>query len=630
MSEPLKAQAAAISEIEKIESTSLEQAMPYKTCWELFDYAAKRYGESAALTFLPTADINEKPFSWSYADLFVEIKRTANALNHLGIKQGDAVSVILPNLPEIHFSMWGAQLAGVVNPINPMLEPSHIGGIIQAAGSKVVITTVASQGDEIYDKVTKAVSESCCVEHLVLVDPAKYHDSEPSAQPNSVLAEGDVAVHSFDELVAQFDGDTLNFDRTINPSEIASYFHTGGTTGVPKLATHSHLNESYTGWVTNKLRGTEPGQVILCGLPIFHVNGAIVTGLGAFASGSHVVLATAQGYRSPNVIGNFWKLVERYQINTFSCVPTILTTLKERPIDADVSSLQFALVGAAPLSPSLFNQFEADTGVMILEGYGLTEGTCVSAINPADGERKIGSIGLRLPYQELRIAEIAEDQRIHRFCEVGEPGEIVIRGPNVFPGYTDTSKNKGVLLEDGWMATGDLGRLDEDQYVWLTGREKDLIIRGGHNIDPAIIENTLSKHPDVAMVAAVGQLDSYAGEIPVAFVTLVQGAQITEQELRDYAREHISERAAVPNRIEIIEAMPLTAVGKTFKPTLRASAAEFALKKELDEHSISLESLNVYQDPTMGLSVNYTLGNTAQAKTTSEVIGKYAIHNNSN
>jgi fatty-acyl-CoA synthase len=299
----------------------------------------------------------------------------------------------------------------------------------------------------------------------------------------------------------------------------------------------------------------------------------MVTGLSPFSVGAHVVLLSPAGYREPRTLAAFWRSVERYRATFFSSVPTVLAALLAVPRDgAVIDSLRFAVCGAAPLSRELFQRFEAATGLKLLEGYGMTEATCVSSLNPRDGHRAVGSIGLRLPYQEMKVAILGEGGRVERDAAVDEIGTILLRGPFVFSGYVRDSDNRGVCLEDGWLNTGDLGRQDATGCFWLTGRAKDLIIRGGHNIDPAMIEEGLMRHPAVELAAAVGKPDARAGELPMAYVTLRKGAHADAAELLAHARAAIAERAAVPVDVVVLDAMPLTAVNKIYKPALRERA----------------------------------------------------------
>jgi fatty-acyl-CoA synthase len=216
-----------------------------------------------------------------------------------------------------------------------------------------------------------------------------------------------------------------------------------------------------------------------------------------------------------------------------------------------------------------------------VEGYGLTEGTLGSCLNPLYGEKRIGSIGLRFPHQRVEVAELDDAGRWVRRCEPGEPGHVCIAGPNVFPGYLAPEHNQGAWADDGLFNTGDLGHMDADGYVWLSGRAKDVIIRGGHNIDPAIIEEALCLHPSVAMAAAIGRPDVRLGEVPQAFVQLRPGHEATVEELAELARARIPERAAVPAAIRILESLPLSGVGKISKPHLRVLATEEVVSEQL-------------------------------------------------
>jgi fatty-acyl-CoA synthase len=217
----------------------------------------------------------------------------------------------------------------------------------------------------------------------------------------------------------------------------------------------------------------------------------------------------------------------------------------------------------------------------ILEGYGLTEGTCASSFNPYHGQQKVGSIGLRLPYMQMKIFIVDGEGLYVREAAVDEIGSVCIQGPNVFNGYLDDAHNQGIWPKEGWLNTGDLGRQDADGYFWLTGRTKELIIRGGHNIDPAAIEDPLYRLPGVQVAAAVGRPDPHAGEVPVAYIQLQENAKLTEAHILEYLKEEIGERAAVPKEVYIVDEIPLTPVGKIFKPSLRWQSIQRVYESEL-------------------------------------------------
>jgi fatty-acyl-CoA synthase len=330
--------------------------------------------------------------------------------------------------------------------------------------------------------------------------------------------------------------------------------------------------------------GDESGAVFAA-LPLFHTNALVVTLLAPLLRGRPVVWAGPLGYREPSLFDVFWKIVERYRIAVMSAVPTVYGVLAELPVDADIASLRMPIVGAAPLPPAVADAFRARTGVELCEGYGLTEGTCVSACTVPGGQRA-GTVGQRMPYQDVRAARIDEDSGAWELLPDGEVGSLVVRGPNVFAGYLVPGPDgprpePRPKVRDGWLDTGDLGSIDAEGYVRLVGRAKDLIIRGGHNIDPTTIEDALLAHPAVTAAAAVGRPDPHAGEVPVAYVTLAAGAAVSDDELRAWAAAHVPEPAAAPKRVHVVDAIPLTAVGKVFKPELRRLAVEGAARDAL-------------------------------------------------
>jgi fatty-acyl-CoA synthase len=457
------------------------------------------------------------------------------------------------------------------------------------------------------------------LEHLVLVGPGKH-----------VPAIRGLAVHDFAEGTRRQPTDRLASARAIQPGDFSSFFCTGGTTGTPKIAMRTHANEVANAWSVGRLFGDAigAGKSLFCGLPLFHVNAVLVTGLMPFSRGAHVLLGTPQGYRATGLVPRFWELVERHRINFFSGVPTLYAGLLQQPIEGrDVGSLEYALCGAAPMPVELLRKFQDKTGVKILEGYGLTEGTCVSSCNPPLGERRLGSIGLRLPLQAMKAVVLDDSGRYVRDCASGEAGVLVIRGPNVFSGYKVPEHNKGLWVDAGdgaqWLNTGDLGRQDAEGYFYLTGRKKELIIRGGHNIDPAAIEEPLHRHPAVQIAAAVGRPDAHAGEVAVAYVVLKPGASATEADLLSFARDHVAERSAVPKAIRIIAAMPLTGVGKIFKPQLKHREIEDSLSEALRQAGVQPRSVRVQADPSHGTTLEVSLAEDSDAERARQVLGQY-------
>ncbi len=555
-----------LADIEAIEKIPIQDRVTASSTYEMIARGAAIDPEAPALSFILSGDFYNQPMTVTYKDLLANITRAANLFTDLGIGPNDVVSYLLPNIPQTHYVLWGGEAAGVVNPINPLLEPRTIRDICQAAGTKVLVALGDVPGSDIWPKAEAIRKELPGLKAVV-----------------RVFGPGDEAngIYGFDELLPKYNGDRLDSGRQIGPEERASMYHTGGTTGTPKLAPHTHFNEVAMAYMMTTAAEFNRGETILCGLPLFHVNAATVTGSFPFAIGAHTVLLSPKGYRDPSVMKNFFKIVEHFKAVAFSCVPTVLSVLLDLPVaGCDISSLRYVICGAAPLSVELFQRFEKHTGMKIIEGYGLTEGACASALNPLYGERKIGSIGLRLPYQQMKVFSVGAAGA--REANVDEIGSICIKGPNVFQGYSDPAHNKDIWPAEGWFNTGDLGRQDADGYFWLTGRKKELIIRGGHNIDPAMIEEPLYRLPQVQVAAAVGRPDPHAGEVPVAFVQLQPGSTLTSEQIMDHLKKEVGERAAMPKEVTIVEAVPLTPVGKIFKPALRWEAIRKAYAQELE------------------------------------------------
>ena len=571
-----------LASLEQYEKTPLSERLKAFNTLDMIKNGAAIGPDSPAISFITSGDNFQNPITFSYKELVSKIIQTANFFNDLGLKPGRVVSYLLPNLPQTHFTLWGGEAAGIVNPINPLLEAATIKDICLAAETRVLVALGPTPGVDIWEKVMAGKDDLPQLEAVVRVGGS---------------GETEEGVYDFDESIARYSPEKLDSGRVIAPDDIASIFHTGGTTGTPKLAPHTHYNEAAMALQCSAITDFEPGETVLSGLPLFHVNAATITGSQPFSMGGRVVILGPSGYRDPSIIANFFRIIEHYKAVMFSAVPTVLAMLLDVPKgEADLSSLRFAVCGAAPLSVELFVRFEEYTGLRILEGYGLTEGTCVSSVNPLFGERKVGSIGLRLPYHQVQVFIVDDDGRAGREAETDEIGVIGIKGDNVFSGYMDPLHNRGIWLygeEEGWFNTGDMGRRDADGYTWLTGRKKELIIRGGHNIDPAMIEGPLYRLDGVAVAAAVGGPDPHAGEVPIAYVELQEGADLTPEQIMDYLRAEVGERAAVPKKVRIIDQMPLTPVGKIFKPKLRWDAIERAFTAELAALGDMAESVEV-------------------------------------
>ncbi|MGH7006145.1 MAG: AMP-binding protein, partial [Alphaproteobacteria bacterium] len=363
----------------------------------------------------------------------------------------------------------------------------------------------------------------------------------------------------------------------------------------PKLAQHTHGNQVHSSWSAGLFYELTQDDVAINGFPLFHVAGAFVYGASAFLRGATLVLPTRLGMRNTEFVRNYWRFVAKYRVTVIVAVPTVIATLLNTPRGgADLSSIRLLFTGGTPLPTELAAEFERVIGKPVRNTFGMTESAGTVAIEPVQAPRVANSVGWRLPYAEVKAVKLGADgESFERDCKPGETGVLVLRGPHVGPGYTDPKRNKGMFRADGWLISGDLGHLDESQRIFITGRAKDLIIRGGHNIDPAMIEEIAAEHPAVQMAAAVGEPDAYAGELPMLFVTLKPGARTGERELIDFLASRIHERPALPKRVVMIEAMPVTAVGKIYKPALRRLATERRLGEVLAPLAVNGVKLSV-------------------------------------
>ena len=343
-----------------------------------------------------------------------------------------------------------------------------------------------------------------------------------------------------------------------DPGALALLIYTSGTTGRPKGVMLDHANISATaelivGW----FEMTADTRSLLV-LPLFHVNGIMVSVVSPLLAGGSTFIAERFHAAS------FWATVEQVRPTFFSAVPTIYALLASRPgAPPDTRSLRFVICGAAPMPRQLIGEFEERFGIPVVEGYGLSECTVACTLNPLHGTRKAAASALPVPGIDVGVADETD-----QLLSAGQPGEVVVRGPNVMRGYFGRPEESAQVLRGGWLHTGDVGRFDDDGYLTLVDRVKDLIIRGGENIYPKEIEDVLYTHPTVLEAAVVGQPDPVFGEQPVAFVTLRPGFDVVPEDLIEHCRQSLA-RYKVPREVYIEETLPKNPVGKIAKPVLR-------------------------------------------------------------
>jgi fatty-acyl-CoA synthase len=562
----------SLADVHRLEATPLADALTVRSTYELFCNSARAFADRTALTFLPDADPATPPVRWSYAELLAGIHQTANLLHRLGVQPGDAVAVLLPGCLEYHLALWGGEAAAIVQPLNPLLGDEKLASLMNASRAKVLIAWGDTDADGLWAKALRVRRRVPTLASLLRVAP---HGTPAATAPSDGSAD-------FATLRSREVDDRLVSGRCIGPDDIAAYFHTGGTTGAPKLARHRHGAQVFTAWACVQMQGIRATDVVINGYPLFHVAGVLPGSLAALSAGMEVVIPTTALFRDREVIRNYWRLVQTHRATVLSAVPTVLAALANVPIGAaDISTLRYCRTGAAPLAPELAKRFEQLTGLHVHESLGMTEMAGISTITPLGVDAPAGCVGFRLPYSQLRIVALDDHGGASEHdLPAGAHGMVLFKSPNLFSGFVDAADNAHAFTPDGWLATGDLGWLDGAGRLHLTGRSKDLIIRSGHNIDPKVIEDALGAHPAVQLCAAVGAPDAYAGELPVAFATLVPGSSVTEEELLAFAAARVDEPPARPKRVTIIATMPMTNVGKIYKPELRDMAA--AAAKPLD------------------------------------------------
>jgi fatty-acyl-CoA synthase len=537
------------------ESVPYQDRIAAHSTYQALQCGASRAPQSPAILFLPNASADDHPISLTHIEFVGRVTQVANALHSRGVGPRDVVSLLLPLIPQAFYALYGAQAAGIANPINSFLEPDQIAHILRAARSKVVITDAAT-----LEKVSRVRAELPDLNTLLIVGAA---------------VEG---AEDFDKLIESQPADRLISDRQIESSDVGAYYHTGGTTGLPQLVPLTHGNQVYQAWGMALMFRTKPGSTLLMGLPLFHVGGALTQALQHLSAGGTLVVLSAAGWRNRNAMSGIWRLVDRFKPELLGGVPTVLGAALSVSMDgADASSIRMCTGGGSPVPVAVADAYRDRFGVPVLETYGMTEVSSCHTISYPERPIHHGSVGHALPYSRVGVFEV--DER-GKECPVGKIGIIGMYGPGVFSGYL-TGAPDAPFLKQGWVNSGDLGRINENGYLWITGRAKDLIIRGGHNIDPAGIEEVLYHHPAVALAAVVGEPDAYAGELPVGYVQLKPGAQADIGEIIKFAAAHTPERAAVPTQLYIVDTVPLTAVGKVFKPALRLDAAERAVRRLL-------------------------------------------------
>ncbi|MEZ6793442.1 AMP-binding protein [Pseudomonas aeruginosa] len=573
--------------------TTLSDWVPASSTYAMFRLSALQFGANTAITHLETGGADEEPRSLSFSQLYAEITRTANLLGLSGANHENSVALLLPNLIETHLCIWGASAVSSALPLNHMLSVKVLVELMRSTKTRVLVAAGPGLDDSIWKKALEVRDE--------LGDQLRW-----IVQVGGVPVE-DQGVVNFSQVKDEMPAERLLADREPGLDDIAAYFHTGGTTGSPKLVKHTHRNHLAAAFAFASRHGLSDAEVFMNGLPLYHVGGVLLCSLSPFMAGAHLLNLSATGMRNQSIQANIWRIVERYGVTSLNGVPTALGALCEVAMDgADVSSIKKVWAGAALLPSSIAHRVEGLLGVPVREVYGMTETSGIICSEFAVGKPVIGSAGFPAPFVEVQVRPIRADGSLGEQAVKDQPGALLVRGATVTPGYMDPAQNDGAFTSDGWLITGDVAVQLQDGRITLTGRSKDVIIRSGHNIDPLMIEEAAMSHPGVLAAAAVAQPDAYAGEIPVCYVVGRVGEPLDLEDLQRHLAKVVPERPAVPKQIYRVDNLPMTTVGKVFKPALRSDAAKrmvTELLSDLDHLVVEAE-----EDGKQGLHVTVSLG----------------------
>ncbi|MCC5968657.1 MAG: AMP-binding protein [Pararhodobacter sp.] len=489
------------------------------------------------------------PVDLSYGEIAAGADMAARAFSTLG--ERPVVASLLPALPATLPLAFGAMAAGVYMPVNPMLNSEAIVGMLVSARASALLLPVGQPEPEgvltaLPDLVILRIDESAL---------ATRHLSPLSGLPTTLR-------------------------RTPEAEDICAYFHTGGTTGAPKIARLRQRNLAYMAWLAGFGGGMRRSDVVPCGMPLFHVGGLVFGGLAPLAAGAIIVQLGTGGYRDPDMRAAFAEIANREGATILFAPPTIAVDVMASTPRNAFRTARHWVSSAAPLPVATHKAFTAHTGLPVKEAWGLTEATLVVTFAPSGAESRPGSVGPALPY--CRVAVV--DPHSHAPLPAGETGLILVRSPGLFAGYLGNEASGLKTGPDGeiWLDTGDMGRLDDNGWLSVTGRAKDMILRGGHNIDPADIEAAYLAQPGVTAAIAVGRPDARVGEQPMVFLTR-RADDPADRLLRDTANALIADPVARPKNLHVLAEMPLTVVGKPDRPALRRMAAELAVREAVQD-----------------------------------------------
>jgi long-chain acyl-CoA synthetase len=552
----------------KIWLNSYEPNIPGTIDFE--DILVPQYLTQSAAQFPDHTALIFQGYNVSFKELDDMVGKFAAALKDFGIQKGDSVAILLPNVIPCVVAYYAIlRIGGIVVFNNPLYSDRELEHQFTDSSAKFLITL-----DLLVERMVK-LREKTDIKTIVYTSIGDYLPFVkrllfPLIAKKKGLAK-DVSpapdLHAFKDIMARYTPDTTQAELTMD--DVAMYQYTGGTTGVSKgvILTHGNIScqiQQIETWFPEFDKGAE---IMLGALPFFHVFGMSVSmNLAIRLAWANVLVPKPQA--EPLL-----EAISKFKVTFAPLVPTMYIGILDHPDleHTDLTSIKGCFSGSAPLPVEVINKFEKKTGSIIVEGFGLTESSPVTHVNPFRGRRKVGSIGVPLPSTECRIVDLEDPAKE---MPVGEPGELLIRGPQIMKGYLNKPEETAkTLTKEGFLCTGDVAKMDEDGYFYIVDRIKDMIISGGYNVYPRDIDEVLYEHPKIVEACAVGIPHPKRGESIKAFVVLKQGQTLTEKEVIDYCAERLA-RYKLPVAVEFREELPKSNVGKILRKDLRKQQEE--------------------------------------------------------
>jgi long-chain acyl-CoA synthetase len=528
------------------------------TVYNALSRSAKEYPDNPALYF--------QGAKISYTRLDDLVSRFAQSMKDLGVKPGDKVALLLPNIVQMVVAYYGVmRCGGIVVSNNPLYTNPELEHQFNDSGATYLVCLDLLVPRMLELRKSSGIKKiiSCHIrdylpfplKQLFPVLKRQMHLKTPAAPE----------VYEFIDLVDK--SSPIPNDHVHKPSSMddtAVIMYTGGTTGVSKGVELTHGNISYNcqqgkAWFPDLKQGRE---IVIGALPFFHSFGMTVAMNAAICFGLGLVLIPKP---EPKAILD---AIHKYKATYIPAVPTMYTGMNNHPEIGkyDLGALRYCFSGGAPLPMETFKQFGKTTGAQICEGYGLTETSPAVLVNPFGGKSKPGTIGLPISNTDAKLVDV--DDYNKEITEFGEPGELCVKGPQIMKGYLNRPEATAETIRDGWLLTGDIAVVDEEGYFTIVDRKKDMIISGGFNIYPRDIDEVLFTHPKILEACAIGVPDDYSGERIKAYIVLKEGETATEDEIIDFCRERLT-RYKIPKYIEFTNDLPKSAIGKILRKELR-------------------------------------------------------------